>query len=127
MACLPWLDPDRLEYFLSSSGDILNVSIQKKYTKAIICSHEKRADFNMADNELYQKWPMILSIINPYWQILENSSRNFPKISVIRHATQTDFWKTHPVFFSKFQFQEHEVDRFLENSSIIFVKYRGMS
>ena len=32
MACLPWLDPDRLEYFLSSSGDILNVSIQKKST-----------------------------------------------------------------------------------------------
>ena len=45
MACLPWLDPDRLEYFLSSSGDILNVSIQNKYVKAIICSHEKRADF----------------------------------------------------------------------------------
>ena len=42
MACLPWLDPDRLEYFLSSSGDILNVSIQKKNReKIIMCSHEK--------------------------------------------------------------------------------------
>ena len=36
---------------------------------------------------------------NRYWQILENSSRNFAVISVFRSVTQTDIWKTHPVFF----------------------------
>ena len=36
--------------------------------------------------------------VNPYWQILENSSI---------------------IFFSKFQFPVHELDQFLENSSII--------
>ena len=28
--------------------------------------------------------------------------------------TQADFWKTHPVFFSKFEFPGHELDRFLD-------------
>ena len=42
--------------------------------------------------------------LNP-WQILENSSRNFPEISVFRGVTQTDFWKTHPVFFRNFNFR----------------------
>ena len=42
MACLPWLDPDRLEYFLSSSGDILNVSIQKKIRKKLSCVPTKK-------------------------------------------------------------------------------------
>ena len=37
--------------------------------------------------------------LNPYWQILENSSN----------------------IFSKFQFPDHELDRFLENSSINFL------
>ena len=42
---------------------------------------------------------------NSYWQILENSSRNFSEISVFRGVTQTDFWKTDPVFFRDFNFQ----------------------
>ena len=58
------------------------------------------------------------STFNPYWQILENSSKNFPEISVVRAVTQTGFWKNHPVFFSKCQFPGHELDRFLEISSI---------
>ena len=36
--------------------------------------------------------------INPYWQILENSSRNVYEISVFRGLTHTDFWKTHQIF-----------------------------
>ena len=43
-------------------------------------------------------------VLNPYWQILENSSRSFSEISVFQGKTQTDLCKTHPVFFSKFQF-----------------------
>ena len=35
----------------------------------------------------------------PYWRILENSSRNFSEISVFWGVIQTDFWKTHPIFF----------------------------
>ena len=35
--------------------------------------------------------------LDPYWQILENSSRNFPEISVFWGVTQTDFWKTRPL------------------------------
>ena len=33
------------------------------------------------------------STFNPYWQILENSSKNFPEISVFRGISWTDFWK----------------------------------
>ena len=47
----------------------------------------------------------VLSQLNPYWQILENSSRNFSEISVFRGVTQTDFWKTHPVFFRNFNYR----------------------
>ena len=42
--------------------------------------------------------------INPYWQILKNSSRKFSEISVLRGVTQTDFWKTHPIFSPNFNF-----------------------
>ena len=35
-------------------------------------------------------------------QILENLSRIFSEISVFRGVTQTDSWKTHPVFFRKY-------------------------
>ena len=45
------------------------------------------------------------SIINPYWQILENSSRKFSEISVFRVVTQVDFWKTEPVFFRNLNFR----------------------
>ena len=62
-----------------------------------------------------------------YWQILENSSRNFSEISVFR--VRAYYWKSHPFFneilFFKFfeylfgfcQISFHELDRFLENSS----------
>ena len=46
-----------------------------------------------------------VKFINPYWQILENSSKNFSEISVFRGVTQTDFWKTHPVLFRNFNFR----------------------
>ena len=45
------------------------------------------------------------SLLNPYWKILENSSRIFSEISVFRGVTQTDFWKTRPVFFRNFNFR----------------------
>ena len=48
-------------------------------------------------------------LLNRYWQILENSFKNFPEISVFRGVI--------------FQFSGHELDRFLENSSVIFCEY----
>jgi len=44
-------------------------------------------------------------MVNTHWQILENSSRNCPEISVFRGGTQTDSWKTHPVSFRNFNFR----------------------
>ena len=41
-----------------------------------------------------------VSTVNPYCQILENSSRNFSKIFIFRVMT----WKTHPTFFRNFNF-----------------------
>jgi len=32
--------------------------------------------------------------LNPYWQILENSPRNFSEIQFFQGVTQADFWKT---------------------------------
>ena len=43
-----------------------------------------------------------LKPVNSYWQIPENSSKNFSKISVFRDMTQTDLWKTHPFNFYDF-------------------------
>ena len=34
--------------------------------------------------------------LNPNWQILENSSRNFSEMSVFRGVSQTDLWKVFP-------------------------------
>ena len=66
---------------------------------------------------------MVIGSFNPYWEILENSSRTFSEISVFRGVTQMDFWKIHPsIFVSTYsvfvQDLRHELDRFLENSSI---------
>ena len=44
-------------------------------------------------------------LFNPYWQILENSSRNFSEISVLRDVTYADFWKIPPIFFRNFNFR----------------------
>jgi len=72
------------------------------------------------------------SIIKPYWQILEDSFRNFPEISVFRGVAQTDFWKTHPVFFRNFNFRSMSLPDFwkIHPSFFVvfsFVEYRGMS
>ena len=37
-----------------------------------------------------------LYLAQPYWQILENSSKNNSEISVFLGVTQTDLWKTRP-------------------------------
>ena len=62
-------------------------------------------------------------LVNPCWQILENSSRNFSEISVLRGMSWTDFWKITPSIFYEYPFSfckisGNELDRFLENSSI---------
>ena len=61
--------------------------------------------------------------LNPYWQILENSSRNFSEISVFRGVTQTDFWKTHPVFFRNFNFRGVSRIDFWKIHPSIFCEY----
>ena len=49
--------------------------------------------------------------VNPYCQILENSSRNFSKIFNFRVMTQTVYLENSSNFFSKFQFWVRELDR----------------
>ena len=41
---------------------------------------------------------------NPYWQILENSSRIFSEISVFQGVSRTDFWTIHPSIFCQYLF-----------------------
>ena len=45
-----------------------------------------------------------IHFVNTYWQILENSSRNFSELSVFRGMSRADFWKTHPQKFDDIQF-----------------------
>ena len=49
--------------------------------------------------------------INPYWQILENSSRNCSKILVFWIMSQGRITGKLIQFFSKFRFWGHELDR----------------
>ena len=51
----------------------------------------------------------------PSGKLIQKFCRNFS----FTGATRTDFWKILPVFFSKFQFPGHELDRSMENSSKI--------
>ena len=53
----------------------------------------------------------IWTTLNPYCQILENSSRNFSKIFIFRVVTQTVYLENSSNFFSKFQFWGRELDR----------------
>jgi len=48
--------------------------------------------------------------MNPYWQFLENSSRFFEIFSFPGHEPDRITGKL--VHFSKFEFQDHELDRF---------------
>ena len=49
--------------------------------------------------------------ISLYWQILENSSRNFSKIFIFRVVTQTVYLENSSNFFSKFQIRGRDPDR----------------
>ena len=49
--------------------------------------------------------------LNPYCQILENSSRNFSKIFIFRVVTQTVYLENSSNFFSKFQIRGRDPDR----------------
>ena len=83
---------------------------------------------------------ILSSVLNPHWQILENSSRNFSENSVFwgvrktvllenspnffqnfrfRGMSSTDFWKTHPTKFFEYvvsfcKISGHELDCFLK-------------
>ena len=57
-------------------------------------------------------------ILNPYWQILENSSRNFSKIFIFWVVTQAVLLENSSSFFSKFKFWGVTQAVLLENSSI---------
>ena len=60
---------------------------------------------------------MYWKFFNPYWQILENSSRNFS----FPGCDADGLLENSSSIFSKFQFPGHEQGRFLENLSIIFL------
>ena len=48
----------------------------------------------------FKTWSSSLdNFIHPYWQILENSTRFFPKFQYPGAPNQTDFWKTNPTVF----------------------------
>ena len=55
---------------------------------------------------------------NPYWQIMENSSRNFSKIFIFWVVTQAVLLENSSSFFSKFQFWGVTQAVLLENSPI---------
>ena len=57
-------------------------------------------------------------MLNPYWQIMENSSRNFPKIFIFWVVTQAVLLENSSSFFSKFQFWGVTQAVLLENPSI---------
>ena len=57
-------------------------------------------------------------IINPYLQILENSSKNFSEIFIFWVVTQAVLLENSSSFFSKFQFWGITQTVLLENSSI---------
>ena len=59
-----------------------------------------------------------INILNPYWQILENSSRNFSKIFIFWVVTQAVLLENSSSFFSKFKFWGVTQAVLLENSSI---------
>ena len=49
--------------------------------------------------------------INPFWQILENSSKLFSEnFSVFRVMSWTEFWKTHPKISGNLSLPGHELD-----------------
>ena len=66
-------------------------------------------------------------MINPYCQILENSSRNFSKILNFRVMTQTVYLENSSNFFRIFNFGVVSQTVLLENLSIrIFVSKNGL-
>ena len=51
---------------------------------------------------------------NPYWQIMENSSRNFSEIFISQVVTQAIFLENSTIFFeishNRFGFKKHTVE-----------------
>ena len=43
-------------------------------------------------------------IINPHWQILEKSSRNFPKYLIAGSSARPFYWKNNPIFIRNLNF-----------------------
>ena len=76
-----------------------------------------KTSVNSKGLQMYSSW-MALTGVNPYWQIMENSSRNFPKIFIFWVVTQAVLLENSSSFFSKFQFWGVTQAVLLENSSI---------
>ena len=51
-------------------------------------------------------------MFNPYWQIMENSTKYFKKFSVFQTVNNGDGFLENSSIFSKFQFSGHEPDGF---------------
>ena len=62
----------------------------------------------------------VIFCLNPYWQIMENSSRNFSEIFIFWVVTQTVLLENSSNVFSKFEFWGVTQTVLLENSSIFF-------
>ena len=103
----------------------------------------KKANLNSnIKNSKFTEFTLLMPFIF-YWQILENSSRNFPKFQ-FSEVTESDFWKFHPNF-SEFEFLGHDscsmrwtdfwktrpyLDDFSRNRSVLrpkFVRYHFSS
>ena len=82
---------------------------------------------------VYFWWGVPTLLIYPslpmsHWQILENSSKYFPKINTFWLVTRTDFWKSQPIFVRRLNFlvisDDSSPKPILKNASI-FGKFPG--
>ena len=61
--------------------------------------------------DIWLTYHFAYAVLNPYCQIMENSSRNFSKILIFRVMSQIINLKNYCNCFSKFQFWGRDLDR----------------
>jgi len=101
----------RIFSFLSSEH---NTVISSKWNTTMISSLAKV-------NQTFFQFDMDhLTLISKSWK---THPEIFPEISVFRDVTETDFWKTHPVFFRNFNFRRISWTDFWKIHPSIFCEY----
>ena len=67
------------------------------YSRGMYRTHIQLDQYELNDQLKMTKRKEVSLVFNPYWRILENSSRSFPDISFFRGVTQSYFWKFRPI------------------------------